>query len=167
MEDRTASEVRQRMAKAVALVDTVLVVARKAMMECEEGHPAIALAGRFAFKGGCGCTTCIDRVGDAGEGVLGLRKCALSDVEQEVLARFIRSGWGRESVREDPEQKLEWSMASWFSAFCCLVVTKCGAGVHPYVFQVLETYGAHGSRKRILQGCPSNLRKHLFRRRLP
>ena len=43
MEDRTASEVRQRMAKAVALVDTVLVVARKAMMECEEGHPAIAL----------------------------------------------------------------------------------------------------------------------------
>eukprot|EP01046_Picozoa_sp_COSAG06_P085278 COSAG06_NODE_31991_length_513_cov_0.584541_1_plen_53_part_10 len=31
-------------------------------------------------------------------------------------------------------------MASWFSAFCCLVVTKCGAGVHPYVFQVLETF---------------------------
>ena len=56
MELAVTRDVRHRMAAAMALVDGVFSLARKAVAESEQRRkPAVALAGRFVCRGGCGC----------------------------------------------------------------------------------------------------------------
>ena len=128
-------DVRERMAAAMALVDGVILLAEEAVMECEQKRkPAIALAGRFVRRGGCGCATC-EGTCDQEELVLGLRKVELPNLLQDALTRINRAGWKKPVlVSTDAELLLEWTLAGWFAQFCCEVVMRCAAGVHPAVY---------------------------------
>ena len=132
-------DVRERMAAAMALVDGVILLAEEAVMECEQKRkPAIALAGRFVRRGGCGCATC-EGTCDQEELVLGLRKVELPNLLQDALTRINRAGWKKPVlVSTDAELLLEWTLAGWFAQFCCEVVMRCAAGVHPAVYCALE-----------------------------
>ena len=142
-------DVRERMAAAMALVDEVILLAEEAVLECRQKRkPAIALAGRFVRQGGCGCATCAG-TDDQAELVLGLRKVELPDLLQDALARMIRAGQKvptLTSINADAELKrewtlqlkLEWTLTVWFSQFCCEIVSRCAAGVHPSVYWALE-----------------------------
>ena len=140
-------DVRERMAAAMALVDAVILLAEEAVLECEQKRkPALALAGRFVRKGGCGCATCAGTK-DQVELVLGLRKLELPDLMQDALTRMTRAGQKVPTmVSIDVELKLEWTLAVWFSQFCCDVILRCAAGVHPSVYCAL---GAVGTQDRI------------------
>ena len=96
------------------------------MESANRKEPRIALAGRFVRDVGCGCEVCTERHGDDGAGVLGLRKCDLTDVQREALARLTRANWEEEG---GPEQWVERHFAAWFCSLCCAVVTRCAAGV--------------------------------------
>jgi hypothetical protein len=132
-------DVRERMAAAMALVDAVILLAEEAVMESEQKRkPEIALAGRFVRRGGCGCETCTGTVSQE-ETALGLRKFALPDLLQDALARITRSGWKEDIlVSTDAELRLERTLAMWFSQFCCEIIMRCAAGVHPAVYGALE-----------------------------
>ena len=95
---------------------------KEAVLECEQKRkPAIALACRFVRKVGCGCATCAGTE-DQVELVLGLRKLELPDLMQDALARMTRAGQKVPTmVSIDVELKLEWTLAVWFSQFCCVV----------------------------------------------
>ena len=55
-------DVRERMAAAMALFDGMILLAEEAVLECEQKRkPAIALAGRFVRRGGCGCVSLLQR----------------------------------------------------------------------------------------------------------
>ena len=54
-----------------------------------------------------------------------------------------------ESGPSNAEQELEMRLAGWFAHLCCLVATKCAAGVHPSVYETLAA-GAQ-SRRSLLQ----------------
>ena len=93
-EEEVMAEARRRVADAKGLAGAVFSVASKALEQSERRQwPTIALAGRFVWKGGCGCSVCAESEGEEGR-PLGLRKCSsLTDEEQEVLARLVRTGW--------------------------------------------------------------------------
>ena len=75
-EEEVVAEARRRIANAEELVGAVFLVASKALEQSERRQwPTIALAGRFVWKGGCGCSVCAGSRGEEGR-PLGLRKCS-------------------------------------------------------------------------------------------
>ena len=76
----TVQYITARTMHVLAPVDGVILLAEEAVMECEQKRkPAIALAGRFVRRGGCGCATC-EGTCDQEELVLGLRKVELPNL---------------------------------------------------------------------------------------
>ena len=56
-EEEVVAEARRRIANAEELVGAVFLVASKALEQSERRQwPTIAMAGRFVWKGGCGCS---------------------------------------------------------------------------------------------------------------
>ena len=84
----------------------MILLAEEAVLECEQKRkPAIALAGRFVRRGGCGCATC-GGTADQEESVLGLsRKLELPNLLQDALARITRMGW-KETILVSTDAKL-------------------------------------------------------------
>eukprot|EP01048_Picozoa_sp_COSAG05_P018946 COSAG05_NODE_2866_length_2556_cov_6.348799_2_plen_299_part_00 len=142
---------RRLMAEARGMVEAVVAVGVKAVGEagrctpCRE--PLLAMAGRFAKRGGCGCDACGKAGGGGCEEVAVLRKCSLSEKEGAAMARVVQAGWASPTASQDAVEFLAEKLAEWMSDLCCFTLSKWMEGAHPHSWEMLEE--AHGVTRHV------------------